>query len=559
MLAVAGTTTPIDAALAEKLLPVLKVAVEVAAEQDAAIVTGGTDAGVLHLLGLALSSAPRRPRVVVGVAPDALLAPTGPDASAVVTPEAAAGAESAPSSEDEPARVDPQLTALVRVPGAAWGDETSALSEIVARIAGEQPAVALLAGGGDGSRAEVVEHLSRGRAVVVLAGSGRLADELAGPAAIDDVDLTALRATGDVHVARLDESVATFGRDLEWLLARRRGRSLRDRAPLLFVMPKVRVDAGQPDSPLPARAPALFPALGPRIDDVEAVVMPAFGACDVEARQEQNRHRWFTLLAILGGLLTTTAGAAQAWLQSVAWPGIAVATLGAATSALITVSRRQDSLRRYLSARIRCRAPALAVLRVPGAAARARRPRAAQAAPKAGGTGGRAPARAGVAVTDGWRDEVIDVYRRYRIDDQARYYERRAADFERARRWTVTITALLLVLAALFGSLGAADADRRAAWAFVAAALAALATALTTLESSFGFERFARQYGETRAALAVAAVRGPCADEPDAAGDGTDVQTFVTEVERILRSEVDTWSQQATAPPNGGSPPSSET
>jgi len=74
-----------------------------------------------------------------------------------------------------------------------------------------------------------------------------------------------------------------------------------------------------------------------------------------------------------------------------------------------------------------------------------------------------------------------------------------------------------------------------------------------------GFERFARQYGETRAALAVAAVRGPRADEPDAAGDGTDVQTFVTEVERILRSEVDTWSQQATAPPNGGSPPSSET
>jgi hypothetical protein len=37
----------------------------------------------------------------------------------------------------------------------------------------------------------------------------------------------------------------------------------------------------------------------------------------------------------------------------VAWPSIVVATLGAATSALITVSRRQDSLRRYLIARIR--------------------------------------------------------------------------------------------------------------------------------------------------------------------------------------------------------------
>jgi hypothetical protein len=59
------------------------------------------------------------------------------------------------------------------------------------------------------------------------------------------------------------------------------------------------------------------------------------------------------VLAIVGGLLTTTLGAVQAWLQSAAWPGVVVATLGAATSAITTVARRQGSLHNCLSARIR--------------------------------------------------------------------------------------------------------------------------------------------------------------------------------------------------------------
>jgi hypothetical protein len=58
-------------------------------------------------------------------------------------------------------------------------------------------------------------------------------------------------------------------------------------------------------------------------------------------------------LAIGGGLLTTAFGALQAWLQTAPWPGVVVATLGAATSALTTVARRQGSLQNYLTARVR--------------------------------------------------------------------------------------------------------------------------------------------------------------------------------------------------------------
>jgi hypothetical protein len=344
VLALAGTTVDLDGGVAERLLPALKVAVAVTAARHAAVVTGGTDAGVFHLFGLALSSAPARPRVVIGVVPD------GPVAETTSRPDRPATGGGAP---DGAAAVDPQLTALVRVPGAHWGDETAELSRLVGDVAGSQPAVVLLAGGGDVTRAELVEHLARGRAVVVLAGSGRLADTIAAEAADADADLRALLASGDVRVVPMGAGPGVLYGVLDELLAARQSRSVRLRVPPLVVMPRLHF---RPETPAPLLAPdagVRYPTLCLRLDDADRVVYPAFAACDGEAQAEQNRYRWFTVLAIAGGLLTTTFGAVQAWLQSAAWPGVVVATLGAATSAITTVARRQGSLHNYLSARIR--------------------------------------------------------------------------------------------------------------------------------------------------------------------------------------------------------------
>jgi hypothetical protein len=96
-----------------------------------------------------------------------------------------------------------------------------------------------------------------------------------------------------------------------------------------------------------------YPLLRQQIVDADRLIYPFFAECDTTAQIEQNRHRWFTVLAVGGGLLTTVFGALQAWLQTAPWPGVVVATLGAATSALITVARRQGSLLNYLTARVR--------------------------------------------------------------------------------------------------------------------------------------------------------------------------------------------------------------
>jgi len=333
VLVVAGTTRPIEDDLAVPLLPVLKDTVAFAAERGVAIVTGGTDAGVFHLLSLALSAAPSRPPIVVGVAPDALVAGQGE------TPG------------DGAAPVDPQLDVLVRVRGDEWGDETVPLSRLVADLAGTEPSALLLVGGGDVSRADLREHLAQGRPVIAIDGTGRLADSLAGEVAAGSDDVPALVAAGDVTSIPLD--VRALRRQLRRILGRRARPRRSARSGVRAVLPKPLFHPALPPSPVPVTRAGEFPHLQTRVAEAERLVFPAFAECDVRARREQNRNRWYSLLAIVGALGTTAASASQVWLVSSVWPGVVVATLGGGTSVLTSVARRQGTLGNYLDARTR--------------------------------------------------------------------------------------------------------------------------------------------------------------------------------------------------------------
>ena len=202
VLAIGGTTEPIEGDAAREILRHLEGAVAAAAKAGAVIVTGGTDAGVFHLLGLALSSAPERPAAVVGVAPGREVAAE----AGWAVPDAVALA--------------PGHDGFVLTPG-TWGDETPVLSRLVSAVAGGRPAVMLLVGGGAATVTELVEHLRQGRAVVVLDGSGRLADQVARavrthrPRLPDlPTDLGPLVDDGEVHLV----TVGSSGAELQHLL-----------------------------------------------------------------------------------------------------------------------------------------------------------------------------------------------------------------------------------------------------------------------------------------------------------------------------------------------------
>jgi hypothetical protein len=335
VVALAGTTEPLDAELTINVAAFLEVVVTVAAAHDAVIVTGATDAGIFHVLGLVLERSAAQPAAVIGVAPSELVAVPGDDAS------------------DGRVPLEEHHTAIVLVPGDEWGMETPALSRVVDVIGGDLPAVALLIGGGEVARAELDEHLSRGRRVFALRGSGRLADEVARGDPVDDPELSAHVKAGAVTIIDVADGSSQAGRLLDEALGASKARPLRDRVPVLAVWPRFRLEPTPPPPPLGNDATRRFPSLSQGIDDAQRVVYPAFAACDVAAAREQNRYRWFLVLAIIGGLLTTVFGALQAWLHSTPWPGVLVATLGAATSAVTTIARRQGSLDAFLAARVR--------------------------------------------------------------------------------------------------------------------------------------------------------------------------------------------------------------
>jgi SLOG in TRPM, prokaryote len=389
VLTLAVGTARLPGDLAGRLLPIMRELVAVAGDYGAAIVTGGTDSGVIHLLGLALRHR-RDGLVAIGVSPQGLVdappaegdpAESGPaTGSATATGSGpATGGGPAPGGmatdgpgaggsvvdglvtqePDDAAKrepLEPNHDVAVLVRGSKWGDETAALSGVVAAVSGSRPAIAIVIGGGPIARAELAEHLRCGRPAIVVAGSGRFADEVAaGTFDEGDDDLAALLPSADVTVVNLNEGAAAFGDALRDALGIR-PRRLRTAIPPLLVWPRLRV----PDPPAAQLAgPGAtneYPLLADAIREAEQVVAPAFEDCDATAHREQNRHRLFTVLALGGGLATMVAGALQSWLSSSAWPGVVVAALGAATTALTTVARRQGALDLYLDARLRAEA-----------------------------------------------------------------------------------------------------------------------------------------------------------------------------------------------------------
>jgi SMODS and SLOG-associating 2TM effector domain 1 len=151
-------------------------------------------------------------------------------------------------------------------------------------------------------------------------------------------------------------------------------------------------------------------------------------------------------------------------------------------------------------------------------------------------------------MSDQWQREYLAAYRRHRLDDQTSYYGTRARSFERSRRRIVTLSASFMIAAAFFGALGAADADRRPEWAFTGAVVAAIGTALTSFESAFGLERYARLYDEAHRALALAAADAPQAEDLEGPEGDATLQAFVERVEGILGDEVDSWGFYSRLP-----------
>jgi hypothetical protein len=166
----------------------------------AAVVDGGTDEGVMRLLGEARARAGSFP--LIGVAVESL----------------AVGPEATPHGEQ--ALLEPNHTHVILVPGKRWGDEVPWLADVAHVLARDRPSVTVVINGGEIAYADAAASISAGRPVLAVEGTGRTADALAAASGGTQADPYArsLAASGLVHAVDVRENHLV---ELEQILSRR--------------------------------------------------------------------------------------------------------------------------------------------------------------------------------------------------------------------------------------------------------------------------------------------------------------------------------------------------
>jgi hypothetical protein len=154
-----GGASGLDAGTGRRLLDLFRSQLmPTLAGLGAAVVDGGTDAGIMALMGQARRA-------------------TGADLPLIGV--AARGTVRLP---DEPAdrgtALEPGHSHFVIVPGNRWGDEVPWLGAVADLLAGSRRAVTMVTGGGRITERDVAASLAANRPTLLLAGSGGTADAL---------------------------------------------------------------------------------------------------------------------------------------------------------------------------------------------------------------------------------------------------------------------------------------------------------------------------------------------------------------------------------------------
>ncbi len=130
------------------------------------VMDGGTDSGVMKLLGSALAEAGHR-APYIGVLP----------ALTKLNSSGTFGEEGFLTAADI---LEPHHTHFVLLEEDGWGKEIKLMDAHAGFLSADIPSLALLVNGGEIALREVQQSIESGREVLVLKGSGRLADEIAG-------------------------------------------------------------------------------------------------------------------------------------------------------------------------------------------------------------------------------------------------------------------------------------------------------------------------------------------------------------------------------------------
>lgn len=122
------------------------------------VVDGGTDAGVMRLMGKA--------RTAIG----------GTFSLIGVTPRSLVNLPDRTAEHPDACTLEPNHTHCVLVPGDKWGDESPWMAEIATQLSGKHESITILINGGSITWQDAYASVMAGREIAIMAGSGRTAD-----------------------------------------------------------------------------------------------------------------------------------------------------------------------------------------------------------------------------------------------------------------------------------------------------------------------------------------------------------------------------------------------
>ena len=159
VLVLVGGASGLDTAVADRLLVLFRDRLVPLLDQlGAAVLDGGTDAGVMALMGQARRAAGAR-FPLVGVAARGTVRMPGEPMSAG-------------------AALEPNHSHWLLVPGGSWGDEIPWMNAAAVLLGAGHGSATLVAAGGRITKLDVDASLEQGRATLLLAGSGGTADAI---------------------------------------------------------------------------------------------------------------------------------------------------------------------------------------------------------------------------------------------------------------------------------------------------------------------------------------------------------------------------------------------
>ncbi len=193
LILIIGGADSVDEKLKPRLIQLFSRGIaRAAASASAVIIDGGTQSGVMEMMGQGVADRGFQASLI-GVAPAGLVTYPGSEANADT-------------------HLDPNHSHFVLVDGNVWGSELPTIFNLAKALMSKAPGVVILASGGANAGNELIHAVRQNLKVIVVEGSGGLADEVAAackqkPTLPEDPMMAEIIADGRIEIHLLTNSV----------------------------------------------------------------------------------------------------------------------------------------------------------------------------------------------------------------------------------------------------------------------------------------------------------------------------------------------------------------